>query len=86
MLFFFLCSLLSGQDKVVSLGGKRPRVHGLQLHLNLKGTLWAAYELVFAHVGKQGDSLAPPAELKSMLFLCQWYPRKGFVPVPPFSG
>lgn len=85
MLFFFsLCSLLSGQDKVVSLGGKRPCVRGLQLHL--KGTLLAADELVFARVGKQGDSLAPPRTLKLMLFLCQWYPRKGFVPFPPFSG
>lgn len=55
-LFFFSVSFLSGQDRVVSLGGKRQCVRGVQLHF--KGTLLASYEFAFASVGKQGDSLA----------------------------
>lgn len=58
MCAFFLSPFLSGQDRVVSLGGKRQCVRGAQLHF--KGTLLASYEFAFANVGKQGDSLAVP--------------------------
>ena len=55
--FFFLSfSFLSSQDRVVSLGGKRQCVCGVQLHF--KGTLLASYEFAFANVGKQGNALA----------------------------
>lgn len=53
---FFSFSFLSGQDRVVSLGGKGQCVRGVQLHF--KDTLLASYEFAFANVGKQGDSLA----------------------------
>ena len=57
VLFFFLSfSFLSSQDRVVSLGGKRQCVCGVQLHF--KGTLLASYEFAFANVGKQGNALA----------------------------
>jgi hypothetical protein len=81
---FFLSPLLSSQDRVVSLGGKR---HVFMVRSCISKVLcWPVMNLPLVMWGNREILWLPPPKLKLMLFLCQWYPRKCFVPFPPLSG